>query len=146
VGKDWIARREFERTAARDAEDRQRQRAANADSDRRLAIRQTLDSIAEAMQHYDAEWRGISTYHAKTEALKSANRAWASCLAISDDEGRSLVGAWKEAVDRADMAYRGGAPPPGNDDFQALYRMTAEHFGALLRTNGSHAGDPRNVR
>lgn len=70
LGKDWVARRDFERRRVLDDVNRVRVATLAGDIRRREDVQRTLEHLAQAMQHYDAEWRGIASYHAQTEALK----------------------------------------------------------------------------
>ena len=85
------------------------------------------------MRHYDAEWRGIANYHAKTDALGAANAAWASAQQIDDTAVREAVDMWKQAIDLADMKYREGQQPPVDSDLHAAYRLAADQLARLLR-------------
>jgi hypothetical protein len=135
IGKDWVAKREFDRHRQLTATEKERDAQDASLKARREAIQSVIDGIAEAMQHYDAEWRGIANYHAKTDALKAANRAWAEAQQLADPASRNLVSAWKRAIDTADMEYRSGSEPPSYSDLYALY-VTA--IGALTDALPTH--------
>lgn len=155
VGRDWVAKREDvrQRERVREAHEREqlaadtedarqrertrdtheRERRAAEEADRRAAVQETLNLIAEAMRHYEAEWRGIATYHAAVEARRAGNQAWVAAQALDDERCRESVADWKTLLEAADMSYREGAPPAVHQTFEDAYRVAADCLGPLLR-------------
>ena len=145
LGKDWVSRREFERTSEREDAARKREATYQAAQGQRLSaereaaarharISQTLQHMSDAMAGYDLEWRGRAPGNENVggEALKAAAAAWTASRAIVDAQARELVDRWREAFAGADMKYRSGAEPPGRQDLLSLYKTAAEVLGALL--------------
>ena len=154
LGKDWVSRRDFERSSAREdaarerqsaeqAAERKRQAEERAAEGRRTAVSETLQSMSDAMRHYNLEWRGKANYPADMEALNGAAAAWKTSRGMEDQAGRDLVDQWREAIDRADMQYRSGSEPPGRQALERLYTSAAEHLGELLRPGGELATEGR---
>ena len=140
IGKDWVSRREFERTSEReDAVHRRDVSRAAAERELRVArehrraVSETLQAMSDAMRHYEVKWRGQDNYQAVQKALEASAAAWTTSRGIIDLESRELVGAWRQAFDAADMAYRNGQEPPGRLGLQRLYGDAAEHLGEILR-------------
>jgi hypothetical protein len=161
LGKDWVSRREFERNSAREdatrerqaaeqaaerkrqaaeqAAERKRQAAEQAADGHRTAVSETLQSMSDAMHHYDLEWRGKANYHAGAEARKAAAAAWKTSRGMEDQAGRDLVDEWRQGIDRADMEYRRGSEPPDRQELLRLFGGAAERLGELLRPAGELA-------
>ena len=144
IGKDWVSRREFERTSAREeavrereaaelAAEKKRQASERAADQRRAASSETLQGMSDAMHHYDLAWRGRAAYDAGGEALKAAAAAWNTSRRIEDQTGRNLVDGWRKGIDRVAMRYTGGPEPPDRENLLGLYTGAAEHLGELLR-------------
>ena len=143
IGKDWVASRDFDRRAGRDRDQQQAKSAERSADEHRATIRGTLESMAQAMQNYGAEWRGIATHSAAAEeAHKAASAAWSTSRRLEDPTGRQLVDSWKQRFDVADMRYQGGSEPPGHVDLEHLYSAAAEHLGERLRAAGGEANRP----
>ena len=147
LGKDWVSRREFERTSAREdaarerqtveqATERKRQAEEGVAEGRRTVVSETLHSMSDAMHQYDLAWRGRAAYDAGAEALKAAAAAWNTSRGMEDQTGRDLVDEWRQGIDRAAMGYTGGPEPPDRQDLLRLYSGAAEHLGELLRPSG----------
>lgn len=129
IGKDWVARREFERTKARETEgEKKRDQAERAGQ-----LLLVSERMAEAMQHYTAQWKGIAAYRAQTEALRAGNEAWSVSRAVADEQLRQFVDDWKRQFDEVDMSYRNGNEPLTHDKVQGSYAAAAERLGELLR-------------
>ena len=153
IGKDWVSRREFERTAAREDAERQRrtteeaaERKRQADERKaeqwRSAISDTLEQMSDAMAHYDLEWRGKAPMsdNAAGQALIAAAVAWRTSRGVGDDTARALVDEWKQAIDGADTTYRRGAEPQGRAELEDSYAKAAERLGELLRSGRQPEG------
>ena len=144
IGKDWVSRREFERTSAREEAVREREAAElAAEKKRRLPSGRPTSAEPPAakrskgcrMPCTTTIWRGEAgprtTQAGRLSRLQAA--AWNTSRRIEDQTGRNLVDGWRKGIDRVAMRYTGGPEPPDRENLLGLYTGAAEHLGELLR-------------
>jgi hypothetical protein len=138
IGKDWVARREFERQREREREEQERAGAARDAEARTDAIRRTRAALTSAMTNYDLEWNGQvpdnDNNQGKPEAIRMSHAAWLASRELTDLVALEAVDRWKDALDNAEMSYRGGVPPRDIEALRALYTTALDALTGLMRS------------